>query len=276
MNREIHRKLILKNCLTFVDPKNKPEFYKNAYLVKPNLLKFEEWCGKFSKNKAFKLLKRMKWKWLIITCGHKGVYVFNSCGTYNHYKVKNIRKPNVIGAGDIFFSGLIYQILNGQDVFTASELSSYATTKLVSIVKNRIIKFSDFKKELVFSNGVFDILHEGHIQILKFAKSIGKKLIVGINSDNSVRLNKGKARPYNKLDIRVKNLKKLNLIDEIIVFANKSPNQLIRKLKPDVIIKGDDYNFNQIAGRNFSNLILFKKRNNFSSSSIIRKSRSKF
>ena len=126
------------------------------------------------------------------------------------------------------------------------------------------------KKKIVFANGVFDILHSGHIDLLKFAKSLGNKLIVGINSDKSVKLNKGKTRPYNKIHVRVKNLKQLKFIDEIIIFNKKKPDDLINKLKPDVIIKGDDYKFSQVAGRNTSNVILFKKTKNISSTSIIK------
>ncbi len=212
----------------------------------------------------------MNWQWLIITSGHRGVHVFNKLGIYNHYKVKKIKKPNVIGAGDIFFSALIHKIVKGYDVFTASELSSYAATRLVSINGDRAIKKNDFKKKIVFANGVFDILHSGHIDLLKFAKSLGNKLIVGINSDKSVKLNKGKTRPYNKINVRVKNLKQLKFIDEIIIFNKKKPDDLINKLKPDVIIKGDDYKFSQVAGRNTSNVILFKKTKNISSTSIIK------
>ena len=270
INKNLHKYLIKKKCLTFIDPKNKPNFFKNAFLVKPNLSKFEEWCGKFSRKKAFDLLKKMNWQWLIITSGHRGVHVFNKLGIYNHYKVKKIKKPNVIGAGDIFFSALIHKIVKGYDVFTASELSSYAATRLVSINGDRAIKKNDFKKKIVFANGVFDILHSGHIDLLKFAKSLGNKLIVGINSDKSVKLNKGKTRPYNKIHVRVKNLKQLKFIDEIIIFNKKKPDDLINKLKPDVIIKGDDYKFSQVAGRNTSNVILFKKTKNISSTSIIK------
>ena len=68
-----------------MDPKNKPHFYKNAFLVKPNMEKFEEWCGKFSKIKAFNLLKSMNWEWLVISNNKFGVHVFNKNSEYNFF-----------------------------------------------------------------------------------------------------------------------------------------------------------------------------------------------
>ena len=97
--------------------------------------KFEEWCGKFSEKKAFDLLKKMNWQWLVISHNKNGVYVFNKFGYFNKYKVKKVKKPNVVVAGDIFFSGIIHNYLLNYDIFTSVELSSFAATKCVE--KNR-------------------------------------------------------------------------------------------------------------------------------------------
>ena len=94
---------------------------------------------------------------------------------------------------------------------------------------------------------------------------MGKKLIVGINSDQSVKLNKGKNRPYNNLFLRIRNLKKTKLTNEIIFFKEKTPIKLIKKIKPDVIVKGSDYSFSEIAGNKVANIIIFKKKNKMSS-----------
>ncbi len=258
-----------KNIITFVDPKNKAFFYKRAFLVKPNMEKFEEWCGKYSKKKAFELLKQMKWKWLIISNNKKGVHVFNHKDQYNFYKVKTVKNPNVIGAGDIFFAGIIYNYLKGLDIFTSVEMSSYAASKCVAKKKIRKISKKDFIKDIVFTNGVYDLLHKGHLDILKFSKKIGKYLVVGINSDKSVKLLKGKNRPYNKINLRIKKLKQTRLIDKIIEFSNKSPLRLIKNIKPDVIVKGNDYSFQNVVGSKFANVILFKKKNQLSSTKLI-------
>ena len=157
------------------------------------------------------------------------------------------------------------------DIFTAVELASYATTKCVLKKKIRKVTLGDFKKDIIFSNGVFDILHKGHVDLLKFSKKLGKKLILAINSDISVKKNKGPDRPINNLKKRIKKIKKLNLVDKIITFNEKTPIKLIKKIKPDVIIKGNDYAFKNVAGKNVSNIILYKKTNNLSSTKILNK-----
>tara|TARA_A100001015_G_scaffold189509_1_gene211169 strand:- start:14235 stop:15500 length:1266 start_codon:yes stop_codon:yes gene_type:complete len=265
INKQVVDQLNKKNCKIFVDPKNTPMTYKNVFLIKPNMEKFEEWCGKFSEKKAFSLLKKMNWHWLIISHNKHGVYVFNKFGMKNFYRVKQVRNPNVVGAGDIFFAGIIYNYLKKFDIFSCVELSSYAASKCVNKKKIRKININDFKKEIIFTNGVFDILHTGHIDLLKFSKKLGKKLIVGINSDQSVKLNKGKNRPYNNLFLRIRNLKKTKLTNEIIFFKEKTPIKLIKKIKPDVIVKGSDYSFSEIAGNKVANIIIFKKKNKMSS-----------
>ncbi len=122
---------------------------------------------------------------------------------------------------------------------------------------------------MVFTNGVFDTLHKGHIDLLKFSKKIGKKLILGINTDSSVKKIKGSERPFDRLDVRIKKLLKTNLIDKIYTFGEKTPLKLIKRLRPDVIVKGDDYQFSKISGSNLYNVILFKKKNKLSSTKII-------
>ena len=211
----------------------------------------------------------MNWQWLVISHNKNGVYVFNKFGMKNFYKINKIKNPNVVGAGDIFFSGIIYNYLKKNDIFTCVEISSYAASKCVAKKKIRKINTRDFYKETVFTNGVFDILHKGHIDLLKFSRKLGKKLIVGINSDKSVKINKGKKRPYNSLSIRVKKLKKTKLIDKIIPFVEKTPIKIIKQLKPDVIVKGNDYSFNDVVGSSIANIILFEKKNKLSSSKII-------
>ena len=98
--------------------------------------KFEEWCGKYSKNKAFKLLKRMNWSWLVISNNKKGVHVLNNLGEYNYYRVGIVEKPNVIGAGDIFFSGIIYNYLKNYDIFTSVEMR--VMQRLNVFLKNKL------------------------------------------------------------------------------------------------------------------------------------------
>ena len=105
----------------------------------------------------------------------------------------------------------------------------------------RVEKFSGEKvKKVVFTNGIFDILHPGHIQVLKFAKSLGDKLIVGINSDRATKILKGDNRPINNQDDRKALLESLDGVDEAIIFDDIKPTDIIRQLKPDIVVKGGE------------------------------------
>jgi len=101
-------------------------------------------------------------------------------------------------------------------------------------------------EKIIFTNGVFDILHSGHIELLKFAKSLGKRLIVGINSDRSVKIIKGKNRPINNQEDRKKLLLQLEVVDEVIIFDELAPTNLIHKLKPNIFVKGSEFTEEEI------------------------------
>jgi rfaE bifunctional protein nucleotidyltransferase chain/domain len=105
------------------------------------------------------------------------------------------------------------------------------------------------KRAVVFTNGCFDILHRGHIEYLKKAKSLGDVLMVGINSDSSIRKLKGKTRPIVQQDDRAAIIASLEMVDYVVIFRETTPFQVIRKLIPDVLVKGDDYSKDNIVGR---------------------------
>lgn len=120
-------------------------------------------------------------------------------------------------------------------------------------MKDLIKILSDLKKtnptqKVVFTNGCFDILHAGHVQYLSQAKACGDILIVGLNSDNSVRKLKGSARPINNQSDRAIVLSALKSVDYVIVFEEDTPYILIKTLKPDVLVKGGDWTVDQIVG----------------------------
>ena len=100
---------------------------------------------------------------------------------------------------------------------------------------------------IVFTNGCFDVLHRGHVEYLKASKALGKRLIVGLNSDASVQKLKP-GRPINNQDDRKAVLLALRWVDEVIIFDEPTPLQLIHKLKPDIITKGGDYEPEQVVG----------------------------
>ena len=104
------------------------------------------------------------------------------------------------------------------------------------------------KKKIVFTNGCFDLLHVGHIRYLSNAKKLGDFLIVGLNSDESVKILKGQNRPINQFEDRAMLLLALRSVDLVIMFEEQTPENLINKIVPDVLVKGGDYDIEDIAG----------------------------
>ncbi|NNF33842.1 MAG: D-glycero-beta-D-manno-heptose 1-phosphate adenylyltransferase [Saprospiraceae bacterium] len=109
-------------------------------------------------------------------------------------------------------------------------------------------RWKDMGYEVVFTNGCFDILHEGHIQTLTQAAAIGDKLIVGLNSDESVQILKGPSRPLNKEKSRSVVLAALEAVDMVVIFSEETPAELLELLIPDVLVKGGDYKKSEIVG----------------------------
>lgn len=113
--------------------------------------------------------------------------------------------------------------------------------KLVGKIKNE-------KKKIVFTNGVFDIIHRGHVQYLNDAKTFGDVLIVGMNSDSSVKKIKGEKRPIVSEDNRAYVLSNLKPVDHVVIFDEDNPLELIKKIIPDVLVKGSDWDEDKIIG----------------------------
>lgn len=103
-------------------------------------------------------------------------------------------------------------------------------------------------RTLVFTNGCFDILHRGHVDYLTYARSLGDQLIIGLNSDASVRRLKGEGRPVNGEEDRAVVLAALEAVDGVTLFEEDTPLELIQALKPDVLVKGGDYRIDQVVG----------------------------
>jgi len=109
-------------------------------------------------------------------------------------------------------------------------------------------KLSLLPKPIVFTNGVFDILHRGHVSYLAQARSLGASMVVGVNADSSVKmLGKGDDRPLNQQDDRMALLAALESVDLVVLFSEKTPVELIAKVKPDIYVKGGDYQIDQLA-----------------------------
>lgn len=107
-------------------------------------------------------------------------------------------------------------------------------------------------KRIVFTNGCFDILHAGHVDYLEKAKSLGDFLIVGMNSDSSIKKIKGNKRPIVPEDLRARVLEGLKAVDCVFVFEEETPLNVIKTVKPDVLVKGADWEIEKIVGREFA------------------------
>jgi rfaE bifunctional protein nucleotidyltransferase chain/domain len=131
----------------------------------------------------------------------------------------------------------------------------------LDLIENKILKIQeltatvlDWKKNnnsVVFTNGCFDILHYGHVNYLSRAKDLGSKLIIGLNSDKSVKRLKGSDRPVNKQHDRAIVLASLLFVDAIVIFEEDTPEKIIKMIFPDILVKGGDYSFGNIVGADF-------------------------
>ena len=126
-------------------------------------------------------------------------------------------------------------------------------------------------KKIVFTNGCFDVIHRGHIELLRYCKSIGTKVIVGLNSDSSVKLLKGTQRPYNTQKDRKFILESLRFVDEVCIFDEETPYELIKKITPDVIVKGGDYQPEQVVGYDICKVEIFNFVDGYSTTSTLEK-----
>ena len=129
----------------------------------------------------------------------------------------------------------------------------------LSLIENKIIRKKEdlnhilnqwrlSKEKIVFTNGCFDILHRGHVEYLAKASVLGTKLVIGLNTDASVRQLKGESRPINDQEARAILLSSLMFTDKIIFFEEDTPLELIRYIQPDVLVKGNDYRAEDIIG----------------------------
>tara|TARA_R100000808_G_C2140103_1_gene147944 strand:- start:1472 stop:1864 length:393 start_codon:yes stop_codon:yes gene_type:complete len=115
----------------------------------------------------------------------------------------------------------------------------------------------------IFTNGCFDIIHRGHLELLEYCASLGY-VIVGLNSDDSVRTLKGDARPINNQKDRKYLLHSLKYVDKVIIFNEETPYRLIKEIKPDIIVKGGDYTRDAVVGGDIAEVRIFKTIDGYS------------
>lgn len=245
-------------CKIIVDPKENAWFYENAWLVKPNYnefhdLGFDEWQGN------------------IITTNAGEEVIANIDGVSYEVEVDAVEVADVTGAGDCFLAGFVYALTKGYSYKRCLEIATKGSTESVKHSGTYILNKEDLENTVVFTNGCFDILHTGHFELLKAAKEKGDKLIIGLNDDNSVRRLKGDSRPINPVEIRKKQLEILSWVDEVIVFSEDTPYNLIKSLKPNLIVKGGDYKVNEVVGHDLTSVYIVPTVEDFSTTSILEK-----
>lgn len=126
-------------------------------------------------------------------------------------------------------------------------------------------------RKLVFTNGCFDVIHLGHVKLLEFC-SLHGEVIVGINSDASIKRLKGDTRPINPQYARKEILEAIKFVNSVEIFEEDTPYELIKRVKPDLIVKGSDYEANKVIGFDLAKVLIFPRIEDFSSSNIIKKS----
>jgi len=214
---------------------------------------------------------------VIVTRGKDGMSVCSKAEGIVHLKAEAKEVYDVSGAGDTAIAALGLAFFSGLDIINSARLANIAAGIVVGKVgtatasKDEILKkIDDFhlgeklltakelplivsrlkanNKKIVFTNGCFDLLHVGHIFLLQKAKSFGDILIVGLNSDESVRKLKGNKRPLISEKERALVLSALNCVDYIVLFPEATPLKLLKEIRPDVLVKGGDYKHHEVVG----------------------------
>lgn len=247
-------------CKTIVDPKDHAVHYEGAWLVKPNYKEF----GDFGFT---------DWRGNIITTNAGENVVASINGTVYDVPVESVEVADVTGAGDCFLAAFVYALTRGYDHEDCLKLAVKGSTASVKHRGTYILKIEDIEEHTVFTNGVFDILHQGHLKLLSEAYTLGTKLIVGINSDASVKRLKGENRPVNNQQKRKAQLEMLPWVSEVIIFDEDTPYDLIKQIKPHLIVKGGDYAVNTVVGNDLARVHIVDTLEGFSTTKIIEASK---
>jgi D-beta-D-heptose 7-phosphate kinase/D-beta-D-heptose 1-phosphate adenosyltransferase len=287
--KEIIKHPKVKNIFVAVDPKGR-DFtkYKGASMITPNQTEAEEVCGfnivgEATIKKAMKkLIKITGIDNIIITRGKEGISYCVRGENINtvHSNAREIF--DVTGAGDTVVSVLTLSYLSSKSWEESVRIANAAAGVVVgrvgtvsvtqrdllnAFVNNRNLKLEKIvsrnfllellsqlrkeKKKITFTNGCFDLFHKGHLHLLNEAKNFGDILIVGVNDDDSVKRIKGEQRPYIPALDRARMIAELECVDFVVVFAEDTPLELIKMIKPDILVKGSDYKHKKVIGSEF-------------------------
>lgn len=273
------------NKPVLVDPKGDDySKYRGATLITPNkkeasiATRINIKDNDTLKKAGFKLKNELDLTYGIITLSEEGIAIFDS--QMSHIPTVAREVYDVTGAGDTVLASLGVAMACGVDIFQACEFANKAAAIVVAKIGSATATLNEIEeyehalnkgqieskikdttqieqivhrlkhqgRKVVFTNGCFDILHRGHASYLQKAKSLGDFLIVGINSDESVRRLKGESRPVNMLEDRAYILGALESVDYVVAFDEDTPYELLQKVYPDILVKGADYTGKEIVG----------------------------
>jgi bifunctional protein hldE len=278
-----------------VDPKGSDwAKYRGCDLITPNVKEMCEAAGKIVPNVTPALVELAQQaretfdiRYVVVTRSEKGVTLVGKDDVIT--KAATAQEVfDVSGAGDTVASVLLAAISGKLSLADALELSNKAAGIVVSKVGTYPVHKEELLREIladsqpesfdyrpmtwdemarltrtwqqagetvVFTNGCFDILHAGHVQYLQQAAQLGNHLIIGVNTDDSVRRLKGQTRPFNHETDRARLLASLRDVDAVALFGEDTPTELIKKIRPDILVKGGDYKKEEVAGREYARTV---------------------
>ena len=260
--------------------------YEGAYLLKPNLKELRDLTKLPAQSDeeiieaSHTLCVQAKVEYVLTTCGGQGMVLVNRQRNARKIACAPQEVYDVTGAGDTVIAYLGTCMANGIKLERAMDIANIAAGIQVSKVGTSSVYVSEIErymahmqedgvalpkilsweqipqlrkqteqKQIVFTNGCFDILHIGHVRYLQEAAALGDVMIVGLNSDASVKRLKGEERPINCQEDRAELLAALGFIDYVIMFDEDTPYELIKQIQPDVLVKGGDYQPDQVVGK---------------------------
>lgn len=288
------------SIFTCVDPKNDYAKYEGCSLIKPNRNEIQLLFGrKLSASildTHLMIKEKVKCDISLITLAEKGMSLCMPNNSVVYQSTQSTDVIDVTGAGDIVNSIISYYYQTIEDKQDLLKLATYVASKSVQhpgiytitskdlmeggvlLNKSKLISIENlvsFQEPIVFTNGCFDILHKGHLELIEYCHSLcdnSKQLVIAINSDSSIQRLKGSDRPINDLSSRIAMLSALKWVNWIIVFDEDTPYTILSKIKPDILVKGGDYTADTIIGKEFcKDIKIFNYIPNNSTTNIINK-----
>ncbi len=273
-----------QNIPIIVDPKG-TDFgkYRGATLLTPNLSEFEAVVGPCANeeelvSKGLALMSELELQAILITRGEHGMTLLRPNSEELHLPARAREVFDVTGAGDTVISVLASALAAGDSLADATGIANLAAGLVVGKLGTAAISGPELRRailaeqdsgmgvmtaeqlsiavhdakahgeKIVFINGCFDIIHAGHVGYLSEAKKLGDRLVVAINADSSVTRLKGPGRPINPVERRMAVLDGLEAVDWVVSFEEDTPEELLRSLQPDILVKGGDYSLEQVVG----------------------------